>query len=73
MSVIVRLATSSPSSAAGDVRQVVEDEVAVDLVGAEQEIVAHAEFAELHQLVAPPDAGDRVVRVAEVEQFRLRA
>ena len=43
----------------------IEDEVAVDFVGAEHEIVPRAEFPEPHQLLAPPHARERVVWVAE--------
>src|SRR5690606_24640721 len=55
---------------AGNVRQrIVEDEVAMDLVGNEQQVVLATEGAEFFQFVAAPDAGEGVVRVAEVVEF----
>ena len=48
----------------------IEDEVAVDFVGAEDKIVAHAEIGEAHEFLAAPDAGDRIVGIAEIKEFR---
>jgi len=47
----------------------VEDEIAVNFVRAEDEVMAGAKFAEADKFFAAPDAGERVVRVAEVEKF----
>ena len=50
----------------------IENEVAVDLVGTEDEVVAHAKVGDAHEFLATPDAGDGVVGIAEVEQLRAR-
>ena len=42
-----------------------QDQVAVDLVGHDQHVVVHADPAEAPQLLAGPDASDRVVGMAE--------
>ena len=45
--------------------QLVEDEVAVDLVGAQHEVVAAAEVDDRRDLVPAPHPAQRVVRMAE--------
>jgi hypothetical protein len=50
----------------------IQDEIAVDLVGAKDEVVTGAEFTEEQEFVATPDAGERVVRVAEEEELGFR-
>ena len=47
----------------------IKDEVAVDLVGAENEVVAFAKLGEVREFVATPDAGEGIVRIAKVEKF----
>ena len=44
----------------------------MNLVGAEDEVVALAKVGEPCEVLAAPDAGERVVRIAEVEEFRAR-
>ena len=39
----------------------------MDLVGAQEQVVLHAKFREPHELVAAPDAGERIVGIAEIK------
>jgi hypothetical protein len=48
--------------------QVVKNEVAVDFVGAKEEVVPQAEFSEAREFFAAEDLRDGVVRIAEKEK-----
>ena len=49
-----------------------EGDVAVDLVGDDEDIVAAADRSQSLELVAAPDTSDRIVRVAEEEHAGAR-
>jgi hypothetical protein len=68
--VMVRRATASSSAAMGCAGGRVEHQAAVDLVGADDEVVALGELGDAGELVAVEHAADRVVRVAQHEQPR---
>ena len=51
------------------VQRGVEDEVAVNFIGAEDEVVLGAKFPEADEFFAAPDAGEGVVGVAEIKKF----
>jgi|GEM_PF-6049484 len=47
----------------------VEDQIAVDFVGAENEVMPHAEFTQLHEFLAPEDARHGIMRIAEKKEL----
>ena len=71
ISVTVRCGDGRIGDGRRDVAHVVEQQVAVDLVGAQHQVVATAEGGQGRDLVALPRAAERVVRVAEDEQPRV--
>jgi hypothetical protein len=67
ISVIVRRAASGARAATR-----FEDQVAVDFVGTDHQIVLLGQRQDLVQFVVAPGAADRIVRMAEQEQARVR-
>ena len=70
--VIRRSAISGAAAMRGRVLGAVEDEIAMDLVGNQEQVVLGAEGGQRADLFGRPDGAARIVRAAEEDDLRPR-